>query len=136
MRQDKAAASRQDLAEQWLRDKFKYTGDASWNTPRKAKTRTPTAEEGRKTGEKRKAQFAPLESSVLTVRIICSHYDTPRHATTNAVFVLDKVSQDEAGQSSCQPPGSCGAVAPRQVQVHRGRVLEHASESQDAYPNS
>ena len=59
MSQNPAAARSQDLANQWLRDCFNFTGDASWNTPRKAKTSTPTADEGRQTGEKRKAQFAP-----------------------------------------------------------------------------
>lgn len=53
------AAKYQDQSMQWIRDDFGYTSDASWNTPRKAKTATPTAIDGQASGQKRKAEFHP-----------------------------------------------------------------------------
>ena len=45
------------LADGWKAHIFGYTGSVAWNTPKKAKTHTPTAREGCESGQKRQADF-------------------------------------------------------------------------------
>ena len=40
-----------------MTDDFNFTGDASWNTPRKSRTTTPTAIDGLASGQKRKRKI-------------------------------------------------------------------------------